>query len=334
VAVVIFGERPYAEFQGDLENLEFSGADKHPLRLLRRLRALKIPTVSVFLSGRPMWVNPEINNSDAFVAAWLPGSEGEGVADVLFGRAGGETFDFTGRLSFSWPGTAMPVTFQADGSVSGALYPRGFGLTYRSDTVADVLSEDPKIPALWRRRPGSLFAAAHVTAPWTLFVADNDAQVHVTTKHQASPHGAVSVDLVPEGFQATWDGTHEGLLEISGRALDLRTAATSGGTLTFRYRIEVLGDQKIRLGMMCTEARCATKQGVGVDLTQALRMEPYGEWRTQSVPLSCFSADGADLSAVEMPFVIGTAGHLKLTISDVTLLAAGSANAHTCPRSI
>src|SRR5258708_8595585 len=195
--------------------------------MLKRLRALKIPTVSVFLSGRPMWVNPEINTSDAFVAAWLPGSEGEGVADVLFGRAGGETFDFTGRLSFSWPGTAMPVTFRADGSVSGALYPLGFGLTYRSDTVADVLSEDPKIPALWRRRPGSLFAAAHVTAPWTLFVADNDAQVHVTTKHQASPHGAVAVDLVPEGIQVTWDGTHAGLLEISRAPQQFPPAATS-----------------------------------------------------------------------------------------------------------
>src|SRR5258708_8548372 len=98
--------------------------------MLKRLRALKIPTVSVFLSGRPMWVNPEINTSGAFVAAWLPGSEGEGVADVLFGRAGGETFDFTGRLSFSWPGTPMPVTFRPHASLSGPFYPLRFCLPY------------------------------------------------------------------------------------------------------------------------------------------------------------------------------------------------------------
>jgi beta-glucosidase len=335
VAVVIFGERPYAEFQGDLETLEFSAADAHPLMLLKRLRASKIPTVSVFLSGRPMWVNPEINASDAFVAAWLPGSEGEGVADVLFGKRGVENFDFTGHLSFSWPGTGMPVTFQSDGSVSGALYPRGFGLTYRNDTVADVLSEDPKIPSPWRGRPGSLLAAAHLMAPWNMFVADEDAQVHVTTKHQASPHGAVAVDLVPDGIQVTWDGTQDGLLEISGRAQDLRTAVTSGGTLSFRYRIEVPNDQKTRLSMTCTEARCATKRGVGLDLTQTLRTaQANGEWRTASVPLACFSANGADLSAVEMPFVIGTAGHLKLTISDVTLLPTGNANVHTCPQPV
>jgi beta-glucosidase len=302
---------------------------------LKRLRASKIPTVSVFLSGRPLWVNPEINASDAFVAAWLPGSEGEGVADVLFGKGGGEAFDFSGRLSFSWPGTGMPVSFQPDGSVSGALYPRGYGLTYQNDRVADVLSEDPKVPAPWRRKSGSLFAAAHVTAPWALFVADGDAQVHVTTKHQASPRGAVAVELVPEGIQVTWDGSHEGLLEISGRAQDLRTAATSGGSLAFRYRLEMPGDQKIRLGMMCTEAHCGTQNGVEIDLTTALRMkQPHGEWRTESVPLACFNANGADLSAVEMPFVIGTAGHLKLTISDVTLLPAGNASVQTCPPAV
>ena len=111
-AVVVFGEGPYAEFQGDRENLEYSPNDAHELELLRRLHASGVPTVAVFLSGRPMWVNPQINASDAFVAAWLPGSEGEGVADVLFSAAGREQYDFTGRLAFSWPRTAMPVTLR------------------------------------------------------------------------------------------------------------------------------------------------------------------------------------------------------------------------------
>jgi beta-glucosidase len=334
-AVVIFGERPYAEFQGDLENLEFSPGDKRALELLKRLRTLGIPTVSVFLSGRPLWVNPEINASDAFVAAWLPGSEGEGVADLLFGKANGEAVDFTGRLGFSWPNTAMPVVFRADGTVSGAAYPRGYGLTYRHDAAAAMLSEDPRLPPQWRMRPGSLFAEGHATAPWSLFVADGDAQVHVTKQHQISPHGAVSVDSLPEGIQVTWAGTQDGLFEISGRAADLRQAAASGGSLNFRYRVEALGDHKIRLSLMCSEARCATERGPAVDLTPALRDAAVGgEWRTASVPLSCFFTGGADLSAVEMPFIIGTAGHLKLIISEVTLNSTGSAAANVCPESI
>src|SRR6202034_1824559 len=95
VAIVVFGEGPYAEFQGDRETLEYSPNDRHELDLLRRLRARGVPTVAIFLSGRPLWVNPYINASDAFVAAWLPGSEGEGVADVLFGTAQGAAVDFT-----------------------------------------------------------------------------------------------------------------------------------------------------------------------------------------------------------------------------------------------
>src|SRR5258706_6728245 len=71
------------------------------LRQLRELHSAGIPTVSVFLSGRPLWVRPEVDASDAFVTAWLPGTEAGGIADVLIGGAAGQTrYDFTGRLSF------------------------------------------------------------------------------------------------------------------------------------------------------------------------------------------------------------------------------------------
>ncbi len=148
VAIVVFGERPYAEGFGDRSTLDFSAQNPAPLQLLRRLRAAGVPVVSVFLSGRPMWVNPELNASSAFIAAWLPGSEGEGIADLLFGRSGGAArYDFTGRLSFSWPATALPVTFTASGKVSGALFPRGFGLSLGERRELPQLSEDPHVAA-------------------------------------------------------------------------------------------------------------------------------------------------------------------------------------------
>jgi beta-glucosidase len=83
VAIVVFGETPYAEFTGDRPSLEYSPDDKSDLALLKKLKAAGVPTVAVFLSGRPMWVNPELNAADALVAAFLPGTEGGGVADVL-----------------------------------------------------------------------------------------------------------------------------------------------------------------------------------------------------------------------------------------------------------
>lgn len=96
VAIVVFGEDPYAEFQGDRPDVGYD--DPKTLALLRSLKADGVPTVAVFLSGRAMWVNPFLNASDAFVAAWLPGSEGGGVADMLFGKA-----EFRGKLPYSWP---------------------------------------------------------------------------------------------------------------------------------------------------------------------------------------------------------------------------------------
>src|SRR6185295_1760958 len=99
VAIVVYGENPYAEFQGDRRTLAYS--DPQHLALLQKLKDAKVKIVSVFLSGRPLWVNPFLNASDAFVAAWLPGTEGDGVADVLFGA-----HDFRGKLSFSWPANA------------------------------------------------------------------------------------------------------------------------------------------------------------------------------------------------------------------------------------
>ena len=132
VAVVVFGENPYAEGDGDRAHLSYSSLDPKPLATLRRLKECGIPTVSVFLTGRPLWVNPELNASDAFVVAWLPGTEGGGVADVLFRGANGNiAHDFSGRLSFSWPRHALHTPLNVGDTDYAPLFPYGYGLSYR-----------------------------------------------------------------------------------------------------------------------------------------------------------------------------------------------------------
>jgi beta-glucosidase len=140
VAVVVFGEQPYAEYSGDrkmaVDNL------RAPLEQLRALRKQGIPVVAVFLSGRPLWSNPEINASNAFVAAWLPGTEGGGVADVLVGDASGRPrADFTGRLSFVWPATVFPAAPGPKGAA--ILFPLEYGLSYTHPAPVAHLSENP-----------------------------------------------------------------------------------------------------------------------------------------------------------------------------------------------
>jgi beta-glucosidase len=126
VAIVVFGERPYAEGAGDVPSLTLPD-EARSLGLLRRLRARGIPVVAVLVSGRPLWVEAELAAADAFVAAWLPGAEGGGVADVLFrGRDGSVARDFRGRLPVSWP--RAPAA--AAGALPGPLFPFGYGLKY------------------------------------------------------------------------------------------------------------------------------------------------------------------------------------------------------------
>ncbi|WP_343344145.1 glycoside hydrolase family 3 N-terminal domain-containing protein [Sphingomicrobium sp. XHP0239] len=132
VAVVVFGEEPYAEFAGDRKNKVF--ADEEGLDLLRRYRADDIPTVAVFLSGRPMWMNREMNAADAFVASWLPGGEGAGVADVLYGA-----MPATGRLTFSWPSTCDGDPVNAGDA--NLLFPVGYGLALDASGAAGTLDE-------------------------------------------------------------------------------------------------------------------------------------------------------------------------------------------------
>jgi len=134
VAIVVFGETPYAEFEGDLEKGS-DYTDEKALKILIELQKSGIPTVSVFLSGRPLWVEPEMNASDAFVAAWLPGSEGAGVADVFFTDAVGNIrHDFSGKLSFSWPKTPDQHPVNVGDKQYDPAFPYGYGLRYKKDT--------------------------------------------------------------------------------------------------------------------------------------------------------------------------------------------------------
>jgi beta-glucosidase len=143
VAIVVFGEKPYAETRGDRSTLEFESARGRALKTLRSLKAVGVPVVSVFLSGRPLWVNRELDASDAFVAAWLPGSEGRGVADVLF-RApdGAVAHDFTGRLPYSWPRRPDQTPLNVGDQGYDPLFAYGFGLSVSGTADAASHPED------------------------------------------------------------------------------------------------------------------------------------------------------------------------------------------------
>ncbi|MAD98620.1 MAG: glycosyl hydrolase family 3 [Flavobacteriaceae bacterium] len=134
VAIIVVGEQPYAEFFGDIghssNNLKLTLTKEHQ-QYIKNYTSQGIPTVVVLISGRPLVVTRQINQSDAFVAAWLPGSEGDGIAEVLFGE-----YDFTGKLPHSWPKFAKDYQTNKFGpnfwdDNLTPLFPLGFGLSYK-----------------------------------------------------------------------------------------------------------------------------------------------------------------------------------------------------------
>ena len=123
IIVVAVGEEPYTEGVGDRDSLFLSKKDK---QLLEKVKRAKIPYVVVLISGRPMIINEELDNSHAFVAAWLPGTEAEGISDVLFGD-----FDFTGKLSMTWPRSMKQIPINFGDNDYDPLFEFGFGLSYK-----------------------------------------------------------------------------------------------------------------------------------------------------------------------------------------------------------
>ena len=141
------------------------------------------------------------------IAAWLPGSEGGASPTCSSNRARVQrSHDFTGSLAFSWPASAMPVVFTPSGSVEGALFARGFGLSLTQPSQLRRLSEDPRIPLQLLTRD-TLFHAGHVTAPWSIYLNDATAGVRLTTATQSSPGAALTVQLEGPGGARKLVGT-------------------------------------------------------------------------------------------------------------------------------
>ncbi len=300
-AIVVFGEDPYAEFQGDKTDVAFD--DPSPtdtLATMKKLKAAGIPVVAVFLSGRPLWANPYINAADAFVAAWLPGSEGEGVADVLFGRS-----EFRGKLPYSWPKRSDQTPLNVGDVGYDPLFAYGFGLTTRD---RDTLSQLPKIRAGVGGDRNTLFARGKVGGGRRLLIGPPGALA-------ANPGPALIARQPAErvaqedSMRLTWTGAGPATAALVGEPVDLRREANGDVAVIADLRVDAAPQGTVTLD--------------GRDVTARLR-EIAGThgWAEVAVPLRCLA--GSDLARVGQPFALTTAGSLDLTISGIRLGSAGA----------
>ncbi|GAB2533538.1 exo 1,3/1,4-beta-D-glucan glucohydrolase [Rhodanobacter koreensis] len=321
VAIVVFGEDPYAEFQGDLPNLAYRPGNDRDLDLLRRLHRQGVPVVAVFLTGRPLWVNREINAADAFVVAWLPGSEGEGIADVLLRtRDGRIAHDFHGKLAYAWPRTAAQIPVAAVARGEQPQFPYGFGLTYADRGDTGPLSEDAGIE-LSAARAGVYFTHGKPAQGFALrLTGANGAAANVTATPAATADGSLRISAFDYKAQEdarslSWSGQGAARAALVAPApLDVERETNGDVLLVTTLRVDALSPEGASIGVGCG-AGCGGQVPVGRQLAAL----PRGQWLRVGIPLKCFRDAGADMSRLDRPFEWTSHSGERVAVTDVSL---------------
>jgi beta-glucosidase len=324
VAIVVFGEDPYAEFQGDLPNLAYRPGNDHDLDLIRKLRGQGVPVVAVFLTGRPLWMNREINAADAFVVAWLPGSEGQGIADVLLRtRDGRIANDFHGKLAYAWPRSALQVPVAAVARGDHPQFPYGFGLTYADKTKTGTLPEDPGL-VLSSAQAGVYFTRGKPAQDFVVRltgangVATNVTATPATTADGSLHIGALDYKAQEDARSLSWSGSaaKAASVELVAPApLDVDRETNGDVMLVTTLKIDAVspGDTST-IGIGCGTG-CMGWVPVGAQLSAL----PKGQWLSVGIPLKCFRDAGANMSKVDRPFAWSSHSGGQIAITDVSL---------------
>ncbi|MEH3038085.1 MAG: exo 1,3/1,4-beta-D-glucan glucohydrolase [Sphingomonas adhaesiva] len=307
VAIVVFGETPYAEFQGDLKALQLAPELRAPWATMAALKAKGVPVVAVMLTGRPLYVNPALNTADAFVVAWLPGSEGGGIADVLVaGKDGKAKRGFSGRLPTAWPVSAAPG--------AATLFPLGYGLT--GATTWTRLPEVAGVPDA--ATEGVYLDRGTPSAAWSLEVgAPGGSATRITTVPASAAAGHVTVTatdhVVQEGARRFAVAQGKATIALATQVpVDVTRQSNGDVTLVMTVRRDAAVSGTPTIGVRAG----ATVTELPVPELAAL---PQGQWKTLSVPLKCFAKAGADLSKLDVPFALTLTGPTTISLSRVAL---------------
>ena len=227
-----------------------------------------------------------MNLSDAFVAAWLPGTQGQGVADVLVAAKGGKPVrGFTGKLSFPWPADAVSP-------VKAPLFPAGYGLTYASKAVVGPVGEDPHVNLVASASEGVYFALGKVPSPW-----------HLSLDPGIAAH-AVDLGAQEDAQQFAW--SEAGAIGIDGPPVDLTRQLDEEFAVKLEGRVD------------------AVSGPVSVTMAGAtLKVQPAAGPLTLRIPLRCFHDAGGNFKAVGTPLRIAGDKGLTLTLRGASIEGVG-----------
>ncbi|MBB5959680.1 beta-glucosidase [Saccharothrix tamanrassetensis] len=340
--VAVIGETPYAEGTGDLGRRTLEAAKLYPqdLAVLDKVRGRGAPVVTVYLSGRPLYVNKELNRSDAFVASWLPGTEGGGIADLLV--RGRYTYPgFTGTLSYSWPRSACQTSLNPGQEGYDPLFKPGYGLkSWQRTTIGQLDETSPQAGCDDDGGGGTatedleLFVRKDI-APYRGYLSspDNWDGTEIGSDGTAA-HSTVSVvpaDVNASGdaLKVTWTGTGPGQIYLANPAggADLRGYLNANAAVVFDVVVHQPPTNRTALGAHCSWPCLAE-----VNATKVFTDLPVGQKATMKIPVSCLTAAGLDAEKVNIPFLVFTDGPFQASFANVRWVpkAAQDPDARTC----
>ena len=319
VAIVVFGEEPYAEGVGDISDLEFQKGDKTDLALLQKLKKQGIPTVAVFITGRPMWMNAELNASDAFVVAWLPGSEGAGIAEVLFTDSKGKVqHDFKGKLSFSWPKTPRQIVNRGDADYQ-PLLPYGFGLRYGDDsTLKNDLPET--IDTEGQSASAVYIHKQSLQKGWNMNLSLNNLGQEVNANShtlRGLTYRTVDKLIQEDAFLFINQGKEQANLTMSTKrnTAVINQEVNQSSALVFDVNSIVMSDKPLWLKVGCDQngTTCLGQ----INLNDELKWRAGEQWHRIAIGVECLSAS---LKTANEAFVeFSTEGKVEIGFSNIQL---------------
>ncbi|MFB9909308.1 exo 1,3/1,4-beta-D-glucan glucohydrolase [Allokutzneria oryzae] len=324
--IAVIGETPYAEGNGDIGKRTLEAAKLYPndLAVLDKVSGKGTPVVTVFVSGRPLHVNKELNRSDAFVAAWLPGTEGGGVADLLV-RGWNTGIGYTGKLPYSWPKAACQTPLNPESAGYDPLFKLGYGLhNWETGAVGKL---DESAPATCGNSGGGgeagedleIFVRQDV-APYKSYIGspDNWGGTEIgpdgTAAHASITTVPTDVNVQGDGLKVTWNGTAPGQVFLQNPAggTDLRGYLNANAALTFDV---VVGQKPANRTVISTH--CTYPCQGEVAATKLFTDLPVGTKSTVKIPIACFAEKGLDPEGVNTPFLVYTDGAFQASFANI-----------------
>ncbi|GAA0996006.1 exo 1,3/1,4-beta-D-glucan glucohydrolase [Acrocarpospora macrocephala] len=325
--IAVIGETPYAEGVGDLSRRTLEAAKLYPadLAVLDKVTGKGAPVVTVYVTGRPLYVNKELNRSDAFVVAWLPGTEGGGVADLLVESRHSD--GYRGKLSYSWPKSACQTPLNPGTEDYDPLFPLGYGLRNgQSGNVGHLDETSPEFACGQTGGGGTatedleLFNRTDI-APYRSFIGSpenwggTEIGVDGTAAHAEINVVPSDVNVQGDALKATWTGVGPGQIYLQNPAggTDLRAYLNADSALVFDTIVHAPPAARTVISLHCVYP--CFSEVVATNLFTGLATQ--GTKATVKIPIACFAATGLDMENVNTTFLVYTEAAFSASFANV-----------------